>query len=50
LARPEIDQLLELLRDPAIRFVAVAGASGSGKSSLVAAGLIPRLRHGALRQ
>ena len=25
---PEIDQLLELLRDPAIRFVAVAGASG----------------------
>ena len=45
---PEVDQLLEVLRDPAIRFVAVVGASGSGKSSLVAAGLIPRLRAGAL--
>jgi hypothetical protein len=45
----ETDQLLELLRDPAIRFIAVAGTSGSGKSSLVAAGLIPRLRVGALR-
>ena len=45
---PEIDQLLEVLRDPAIRFVAIVGASGSGKSSLVAAGLIPRLRAGAL--
>jgi formylglycine-generating enzyme required for sulfatase activity len=45
---PEVDQLLEVLRDPAIRFVAVVGASGSGKSSLVAAGLIPRLRTGAL--
>ena len=44
----EVDQLLEVLRDPAIRFVAVVGASGSGKSSLVAAGLIPRLRAGAL--
>ena len=28
--------------------VAIVGASGSGKSSLVAAGLIPRLRAGAL--
>jgi hypothetical protein len=45
---PEVDQLLEVLRDPAIRFIAVVGASGSGKSSLVAAGLIPRLRTGAL--
>ena len=45
---PEVDQLLEVLRDPAIHFVAVVGASGSGKSSLVAAGLIPRLRAGAL--
>ena len=45
---PEVDQLLEVLRDPAMRFVAVVGASGSGKSSLVAAGLIPRLRAGAL--
>ena len=45
---PEVDQLLEVLRDPTIRFVAIVGASGSGKSSLVAAGLIPRLRAGAL--
>jgi formylglycine-generating enzyme required for sulfatase activity len=45
---PEVDQLLGVLRDPSIRFVAVVGASGSGKSSLVAAGLIPRLRAGAL--
>jgi hypothetical protein len=44
----ETDQLIELLRDPGLRFLAVLGASGSGKSSLVAAGLIPRLRAGAL--
>jgi len=30
------------------RFVAVVGASGSGKSSLVRAGVIPKLRDGAL--
>ncbi|MCC7422744.1 MAG: SUMF1/EgtB/PvdO family nonheme iron enzyme [Planctomycetaceae bacterium] len=30
------------------RFVAVVGASGSGKSSLVRAGVLPRLRGGAL--
>ncbi|MEN8197603.1 MAG: hypothetical protein ABFS30_13985, partial [Pseudomonadota bacterium] len=44
----ETDRLLELLVDSAVRFVAVVGASGSGKSSLVAAGLIPRLQAGAL--
>ncbi|MCK7577135.1 MAG: hypothetical protein MZV65_15730 [Chromatiales bacterium] len=33
---------------PARRFLAVVGASGSGKSSLVAAGLIPRLLAGAI--
>ncbi len=44
----EVDQLLEVLRDPGIRFVSVVGASGSGKSSVVAAGLIPCLRAGAL--
>jgi hypothetical protein len=32
----------------AIRFLAVVGASGSGKSSLVRAGLIPAIQHGAL--
>ena len=44
----EIDQLLTVLADPAVRFVAVVGLSGSGKSSLVAAGLIPRLRDGLI--
>lgn len=38
------DTLLEKLR--ATRFVAVVGTSGSGKSSLVRAGLLPALRHG----
>jgi CHASE2 domain-containing sensor protein len=46
--QPEIEQLLELLRSSrrryAGRLVAVVGPSGSGKSSLVRAGLIPRLR------
>jgi HEAT repeat protein len=37
----ETDQLVDLVS--ASRFVAVVGASGSGKSSLVGAGLIPRL-------
>ena len=44
----ETDQLLAVLSNPEQRFVAVVGASGSGKSSLVAAGLIPRLKDGAL--
>jgi serine/threonine protein kinase len=34
--------------DPAARFLAVVGPSGSGKSSVVRAGLIPALRRGAL--
>ncbi|HEY0382829.1 MAG TPA: AAA family ATPase [Candidatus Elarobacter sp.] len=38
--------LLERLRDT--RFLAVVGASGSGKSSLVLAGVIPALARGAL--
>jgi len=33
---------------PYARFLAVVGPSGSGKSSVVKAGLIPQLRHGAL--
>jgi len=34
--------------DPAARFLAVVGPSGSGKSSVVRAGLVPALRRGAL--
>lgn len=39
----EIDRLLARLREPGRRVLAVVGASGSGKSSLVWAGLLPRL-------
>jgi hypothetical protein len=42
----DIQRLIEKLK--ASRFLAVLGASGSGKSSLVRAGLIPALKHGAL--
>ncbi|MFI5524260.1 hypothetical protein [Streptomyces platensis] len=38
-----VDDLLQLARGH--RVVAVLGASGSGKSSLLRAGLVPRLRH-----
>ena len=34
--------------DPAARFLAVVGPSGSGKSSVVRAGLVPALRRGAV--
>jgi len=40
--------LVERLKDPGHRFVAVVGASGSGKSSVVAAGVLPRLQQGAI--
>ncbi|MGH2682893.1 MAG: BTAD domain-containing putative transcriptional regulator [Actinomycetota bacterium] len=36
-------------RGPASRFLAVVGPSGSGKSSVVRAGLVPALRQGAVR-
>lgn len=39
-----VRRLHALDRDAAARFVCVTGASGSGKSSLVHAGLLPRLR------
>lgn len=42
-----IESLVENLQNEP-RFLAVFGASGSGKSSVVQAGLIPRLRQGAL--
>jgi len=41
-------QLIALLREH--RFVAVLGASGSGKSSLVRAGLLPALFGGVMTQ
>jgi hypothetical protein len=43
----ETDQLVRRLADGS-RFIAVVGASGSGKSSLVAAGLMPRLADNAI--
>ena len=42
-----VNTLLERLRDNP-RFLAVFGPSGSGKSSVMRAGLIPKLREGAL--
>jgi hypothetical protein len=44
----EIDQMLQQFTDPKVRFVAVVGVSGSGKSSLIKAGLLPRLRAGII--
>lgn len=44
----ETDQLLNLVGRESNRFVAVFGASGSGKSSLVGAGLLPRLAQNAV--
>jgi energy-coupling factor transporter ATP-binding protein EcfA2 len=46
--RQETAALIELLAQPEGRFVAVVGASGSGKSSLVAAGLLPALQDNAI--
>ncbi|MCA9945165.1 MAG: protein kinase, partial [Anaerolineales bacterium] len=45
-----VQELLSKLSDGSDleRFVAVVGPSGSGKSSLVKAGLLPALRHGGL--
>ena len=45
--KQELDRLVERLKgDP--RFLAVFGPSGSGKSSIIQAGLIPALRSGAV--
>lgn len=45
-----IERILDRLRDTGdlSRFLAVVGPSGSGKSSVVKAGVMPRLREGAL--
>ncbi|UCD77205.1 MAG: SUMF1/EgtB/PvdO family nonheme iron enzyme [Desulfobacterales bacterium] len=44
----ETDELIDVLSKPNKRFIAVVGASGSGKSSLVAAGLLPALKNNAI--
>lgn len=44
----ETDELLRKLTDPSTHLLIVVGASGSGKSSLVAAGLLPRLKDNAI--
>ncbi|MDG4798133.1 hypothetical protein [Micromonospora sp. WMMD1082] len=44
LAAELVHRLHVLTSDPTARFVCVTGASGSGKSSLVHAGVVPRLR------
>jgi WD40 repeat protein/serine/threonine protein kinase/energy-coupling factor transporter ATP-binding protein EcfA2 len=46
--RNEIDRLLKLFENRQRRFLAVIGPSGSGKSSLVRAGLLAELRGGTL--
>ena len=43
-----VDELLDHLRQPDTRLLAVVGPSGSGKSSIVRAGLVPALRAGRL--
>lgn len=44
----EIDELISELSKTEYRFMAVVGASGTGKSSLVAAGVIPALEKNAI--
>jgi WD40 repeat protein len=48
LVRKLLDHLKQEIESRSTRFLAVVGASGSGKSSLVRAGLIPSLRAGSL--
>jgi hypothetical protein len=45
---PQVREVLDRLAEPGGDFVLVSGASGSGKSSLVGAGVIPALKAGAL--
>jgi hypothetical protein len=44
---PDIDAIVERVIQR--RFLAIAGASGVGKSSLIRAGLLPALNHGRIR-
>lgn len=41
----EVREILDRLREPGGRFLLISGASGSGKSSLVDAGVLPRIEH-----
>jgi WD40 repeat protein/DNA-binding SARP family transcriptional activator len=43
-----VARLVERLREPGARFLALVGPSGSGKSSIVGAGLVPAIRRGDL--
>jgi formylglycine-generating enzyme required for sulfatase activity len=44
----EVGEVLDRLRQPENRFLLISGASGSGKSSLVDAGVLPKIENGAL--
>jgi WD40 repeat protein/serine/threonine protein kinase len=44
-----LERLLKRMQEPNGALLGVVGASGSGKSSVVRAGLIPRLKQGALQ-
>jgi WD40 repeat protein len=43
-----VQQIIERLTEPDGRFLAVVGPSGSGKSSVIKAGVVPALRRGQL--
>ena len=45
---PEVDQMIRFLTNSAHRVLAVVGASGTGKSSLIRAGLLPRIEGNAI--
>ena len=44
----EISEILDRMRRPEGRFIIISGDSGIGKSSVVDAGILPRLENGAL--
>jgi formylglycine-generating enzyme required for sulfatase activity len=44
----EVNEILDRMRGPQGRFVIISGDSGVGKSSVVDAGILPRLEDGAL--
>ncbi len=44
----EVGEVLDRMRQPENRFLLISGASGSGKSSLVDAGVLPKIEDGVL--